>query len=56
MIFFRQYIVPFIIILIFLVALISVSIRTFLPSDMATPAPIEDLGIIIKTVDIKQIY
>ena len=38
--FFRQYIAPLIVVLIFLVALLAVSIRIFLPSDMAAPAPI----------------
>lgn len=40
---FRQYIAPFLIVLVFLVALLSVSARIFLPSDMAGPAPIEDV-------------
>ncbi|TVQ21790.1 MAG: hypothetical protein EA367_05245 [Leptolyngbya sp. DLM2.Bin15] len=39
---FRQYIAPFLIVLVFLVALLAVSSRIFLPSDMAAPAPIED--------------
>ena len=38
--FFRQYIAPFMVLLIFLFALFAVSIRIFLPSDMAAPAPI----------------
>jgi hypothetical protein len=41
MAFFRQYIAPLFIVLIFLVALLAVSVRAFLPSDMAQPAPIE---------------
>jgi hypothetical protein len=41
MAFFRQYIAPLFIVLIFLVALLAVSIRAFLPTDMAQPAPIE---------------
>lgn len=41
---FRQYIAPLIAVLIFTVALVAVSARIFLPSDMAAPAPI---GIII---------
>lgn len=41
---FRQYIAPFIIVLIFLVALLAVSSRIFLPADMAAPAPIEEVG------------
>ncbi|MBE9169888.1 hypothetical protein IQ238_20955 [Pleurocapsales cyanobacterium LEGE 06147] len=38
--FFRQYISPLLIMLIFLVALAAVSARIFLPSDMAAPAPV----------------
>ncbi len=38
--FFRQYLAPFVVLLIFLFALFAVSIRIFLPSDMAAPAPI----------------
>ena len=38
--FFRQYVAPFIVLLIFFTALFVVSIRIFLPSDMAAPAPI----------------
>lgn len=41
--FFRQYIAPFFAVLIFTVALVAVSARIFLPSDMAAPAPIEDV-------------
>ena len=44
MAFFRQYIAPVLIVLIFLVALVAVSARAFLSSDLAAPAPIEDLG------------
>ena len=40
--FFRQYISPLIIFLIFLVALVAVTARIFLPSDLAAPAPITD--------------
>ncbi len=39
---FRQYIAPFIVVLIFLTALVAVSARIFLPSDMAAPAPVEE--------------
>ena len=43
--FFRQYIIPFIILAMFIVALVAVSSRAFLPSDMAKPAPTEtDIG------------
>jgi hypothetical protein len=38
---FRQYIAPLIVVLIFLVSLVAVSARIFLPQDMAAPAPIE---------------
>jgi hypothetical protein len=40
---FRQYIAPFLVVLIFSLALLAVSARIFLPSDMAAPAPIEDV-------------
>jgi hypothetical protein len=40
---FRQYIAPFIIFLVFLIALVATSARIFLPSDMATPAPVEEI-------------
>jgi len=39
---FRQYIAPFLVVLVFLIALVAVSARIFLPSDMAAPAPIEE--------------
>ena len=44
--FFRQYIAPLAVLIIFLLALFAVSIRIFLPSDMAAPAPVSlnDLG------------
>jgi hypothetical protein len=44
MTFFRQYVAPLLIVLVFLVALLAVSSRIFLPSDMAAPAPIEEPG------------
>lgn len=40
---FRQYIAPLLIVLVFLVALLAVSSRIFLPADMAAPAPIEEV-------------
>ncbi len=40
--FFRQYVAPLIVTLLFAVALIAVSARIFLPSDMMAPAPIDD--------------
>jgi hypothetical protein len=39
---FRQYIAPLLVVLVFLFALVAVSARIFLPSDMAAPAPIEE--------------
>jgi|GEM_PF-448777 hypothetical protein len=39
--FFRQYIAPLFVVLLFAVALLAVSVRIFLPEDMAAPAPIE---------------
>ncbi len=46
--FFRQYIVPSLVVIIFVLALIAVSARIFLPSDLAAPAPTmeEDLSTI----------
>lgn len=43
--FFRQYVAPFMVLLIFLLALFAVSIRIFLPSDMAAPAPISQINL-----------
>ncbi|MEH2438110.1 MAG: hypothetical protein V7K25_28455 [Nostoc sp.] len=42
---FRQYIAPLLAVLVFLFALVAVSARIFLPSDMAAPAPIEQVGV-----------
>ncbi|MCT7950171.1 hypothetical protein NG798_10270 [Ancylothrix sp. C2] len=39
---FRQYIAPLLIVLVFVFALVAVGIRSFLPADMAAPAPIEE--------------
>lgn len=44
MAFFRQYIAPLLVVLVFLVSLVAVSARIFLPSDMAAPAPIEEVN------------
>lgn len=44
MTFFRQYIAPLIVVLVFLFALVTVSARIFLPQDMAAPAPIEEMN------------
>lgn len=41
---FRQFIAPLLIVLTFLFALAAVSARSFLPTDMAQPAPIEDMA------------
>ena len=41
---FRQYIAPFLILLVFLVALVAVAARSFLPNDMAAPAPVEEVA------------
>ena len=53
--FFRQYIAPLAVVIIFLIALFAVSIRIFLPSDMAAPAPVSTIQnerwTIDKTVD-----
>ncbi len=40
---FRQYIAPLLAMVIFLVALVAVSARIFLPTDMASPAPLEEV-------------
>ncbi|MBD2243253.1 hypothetical protein [Nostoc sp. FACHB-888] len=42
---FRQYLAPLFAVLIFFFALVAVSARIFLPSDMAAPAPIEEVGV-----------
>ena len=41
MAFFRQYLAPLIAVIIFLVALVVVSARAFLPAGLSGPAPIE---------------
>jgi hypothetical protein len=43
MAFFRQYVAPVLVVLIFAIALIAVSARIFLPNDLAAPAPISAL-------------
>ena len=40
----RQYIAPLLVILVFFVALIAVSARIFLPTDMASPAPTQEVN------------
>ncbi|MBI1243243.1 hypothetical protein [Umezakia ovalisporum] len=42
MVIIRQYIAPLLAVLVFSLALVAVSARIFLPSDMAAPAPIEE--------------
>ncbi len=44
MAFFRQYIAPLIVVLMFLFALFVVSARIFLPEDMMAPAPISNVS------------
>lgn len=41
--FLRSYVAPLLVVLIFLVAMLAVSARIFLPNDMMAPAPIEDV-------------
>ncbi|GAB4237198.1 MAG: hypothetical protein Kow0049_22820 [Stanieria sp.] len=43
--FVRQYLTPLLTILIFLLALVVVSARIFLPSDLAAPAPVTSEGL-----------
>ena len=43
--FFRSYIAPVLIVLIFAIAMLAVSARIFLPGDMMAPAPIEDIDL-----------
>lgn len=40
----RQYIAPLLVVLVFFVALIAVSARIFLPADMASPAPTQEVN------------
>ena len=41
----RSYVIPFLILLVFLVAMVAVSARIWLPSDMLAPAPIDGDGL-----------
>ncbi|MEL4896203.1 hypothetical protein [Crocosphaera sp. Alani8] len=50
MAFFRQYVAPMLIVLMFLVALVAVTARAFIPSDLAAPAPIDDISYLLSTV------
>ena len=43
--FFRQKILPFLTIIVFLIALVAVSARGFLASDMVAPAPNDNLDV-----------
>ncbi|MEO1669885.1 MAG: hypothetical protein AAFR77_03720 [Cyanobacteria bacterium J06631_2] len=52
--FFRQYVAPFFVLLIFFLALFAVSIRIFLPSDMAAPAPISQIDLTIDVANATQ--
>lgn len=52
--FFRSYIAPFLIVLIFAIAMLAVSARIFLPSDLAAPAPIEEPEAQSLTVPVKR--
>ncbi|MEO0351769.1 MAG: hypothetical protein AAF282_17155 [Cyanobacteria bacterium P01_A01_bin.15] len=49
---FRSYVMPFVILIVFLVAMLAVSARIWLPSDMMAPAPIEgdELALLSKTL------
>lgn len=50
MTFFRAYIAPLLIVLTFVVAMVAVSARIFLPSDMMAPAPVEEpVGAAVKS-------
>jgi hypothetical protein len=41
---FRQYVAPLLIVVVFLIALLAVSSRIFLPQDMAVPAPVGEIS------------
>jgi len=51
MAFFRAYIAPLFIVLIFVVAMVAVSARIFLPSDMMAPAPVDGLSLTSDAAD-----
>ncbi|ESA33117.1 hypothetical protein N836_23940 [Leptolyngbya sp. Heron Island J] len=46
----RSYVIPFLILIVFLIAMLAVSARIWLPSDMLAPAPIDgdELAMITK--------
>jgi hypothetical protein len=56
MTFFRQYIAPLIVVLMFLFALLVVSARIFLPADMSAPAPTEPVSWEIPSAMPENIY
>ncbi|MEO1133195.1 MAG: hypothetical protein AAFX40_10870 [Cyanobacteria bacterium J06639_1] len=43
----RQYVFPFLVLLTFIFALVVVSARSFLPEDMAQPAPIDPVSAVL---------
>lgn len=49
MVFIRQYLAPLMAVIIFVLALVAVSARIFLPDDMAAPAPITPITQMIQT-------
>lgn len=55
MAFFRQFIAPLLVVLVFVVALVAVSARIFLPEDMAAPAPITDVDATVVS-DVGQMF
>ena len=48
----RSYVIPFLILIVFLIAMLAVSARIWLPSDMLAPAPIDgdELAMMSKTL------
>ena len=48
----RSYVIPFLILIVFLVAMVAVSARIWLPSDMLAPAPIDgdELAMVAKAL------
>ncbi|MBE9039321.1 hypothetical protein IQ235_00740, partial [Oscillatoriales cyanobacterium LEGE 11467] len=44
MAFFRQFVAPALIVLVFLVALVATSARIFLPEGLSAPAPVEEFA------------
>jgi hypothetical protein len=54
--FFRAYIAPLLIVLTFLVAMLAVSARIFLPSDMMAPAPVEGIPAAARAGTLEQLF